>query len=116
MHHETGLRGQAGRHQLFHDQSLLVTGPDGEVRGEGVEGFYYANTRILHRFALRLNGQPLFPVQIAPSRDDLLLAYYHDPRVTGDTQYEDRAVVVQLTVGVANGFHLDLDVSNHSPI
>jgi glycogen debranching enzyme len=114
MNEETGLRGQSGRHQVFHDQSLLVTAPDGEVRDEGVEGFYYANTRILNRFALRLNGQPLFPIQVAPARDDLLLAYYQDPRLTGDTEYVDHAVVAQLTVTAANGFHIDLDVRNHS--
>lgn len=115
MNEEAGLRAQQGRHQVFHDQSLLIAASDGEVRGEDVEGLYYANTRLLNRLALRINGEPLFPVQVAPARDDLLVAYYQDPRITGDEAAQDRALLVQLTVTVGAGFHIDLDARNHSP-
>ncbi|MGH2585881.1 MAG: glycogen debranching N-terminal domain-containing protein, partial [Dehalococcoidia bacterium] len=108
------LRAQQGTFQLFRDQSLLVTAPDGEVRGDGIEGAYYANTRLLSRLALRVNGRPLTLVQAAPARDDLLVAYYHDPSVTQDDDYQDRALLVQLTVATGAGFHLDLDARNHS--
>jgi hypothetical protein len=115
MHDERGLRAQPGRHQVFRDQSLLIASLDGEVRGAAVEGLYYANTRLLSRFALRLNAAPLFPVQVMPERDDLLVAYYQDPRITGDEAAQDRALVVQLTVTAGSGFHIDLDARNHSP-
>ncbi len=115
MSQEVGLRAQAGRHIVFRDQSQLIVAPDGEVRGEtGLDGFYYANTRVLSRFALRVNGQPPFPVQVHPARSDLLLAYYQDARVTDDVQVQDYALLVQLTVTLGRGFHLDLDVRNHS--
>src|SRR4051812_16552242 len=100
MHAELGLCAQEGTHQLFRDQSLIITAPDGEVRGEGLEGAYYANTRLLSRLALRLNGAALLPVQVAPARPDLLVAYYHDPRVTGDEAHQDRSLLVQLTIAL----------------
>ena len=115
MNQELGLRAQASRHIIFRDQSQLVVAPDGETRGEeGLEGFYYANTRIVSRFALRVNGQALYPVQIHPARNDLLVAYYQDPRVTNDARTQDRALLVQLTVTAGQGFHLDIGARNHS--
>ena len=111
---EMGLRARAGVHQLFRDQSLLIVTPDGEAPGEGLAGFYYANTRLLSRFALRVNGQPPYPVQVHPACDDLLLAYYQDPRVSGDAKLQDRALLVTLTVTAGSGFHIDLDARNHS--
>lgn len=84
MNAELGLGVQPGRHYVFRDQSLWIAELDGEIRGDTLDGAYYANTRLLSRFALRLNGHPLSPVQVAPARDDLLVAYYHDPRITAD--------------------------------
>ena len=111
---EMGLRARSGVHQLFRDQSLLIVTSDGEVPGEGLDGFYYANTRLLSRFALRVNGEAPYPVQVHPARDDLLLAYYQDPRITGDPTLQDRALLVTLTVTAGSGFHIDLDARNHS--
>ena len=112
--HELGLRARAGAHHLFRDQSLAILTLDGEASGEGAFGLYYANTRLLSRVALRVNGRPLDAVQIHPVRDDLLVAYYQDARLTGDAILQDRALLVQLTLTVGAGFHLDLDVRNHS--
>ena len=114
MNEAMGLRARAGAHHLFRDQSLAILTLDGEAPGEGSAGFYYANTRLLSRFALRVNGRPLYPVQVHPARDDLLVAYYQDPRVTGDSVVQDHALLVQLTVTAGSGFHLDFDTRNHS--
>ncbi len=114
MNNEGNLRAQPDRYHCFRDQSLLITAADGEVCGEAIEGFYYANTRLLSRLALRVNDRPLQPVQIALARNDLLVAYYQDPEITGDEQAQDRALVVQLTVAAGSGFHIDLDARNHS--
>jgi glycogen debranching enzyme len=112
--HEIGLRARAGAHHLFRDQSLAILTREGDASGEGPAGFYYANTRLLSRFALRVNGRAPDAVQVHPARDDLLVAYYQDPRLTDDEILQDRALLVQLTVTVGAGFHLDLDVRNHS--
>ena len=113
MNRELGLRAQQGRHQLYRDQSLLITAPDGEVR-EAIEGFYYANTRLLSRFGLRSNGRALMPVQVAPAGDRTLVAYYQDPRLTNDETAQDRALILQLTITLGSGFHVDVDARNHS--
>ena len=109
-----GLRARDGAHQVFHDQSLLIVDPSGAAGGGVLSGFFYANTRVLCRFALRVNDQPPFPVQVHPARDDLLVAYYQDPHVTRDAWLQDRALLLQLTAVVGGGFHLDLDARNHS--
>src|SRR3712207_6605880 len=96
--HEIGLRARAGAHHLFRDQSLAILTPDGEASGEGAAGFYYANTRLLSHFALRVNGRALDAVQVHPARDDLLVAYYQDPRLTGDEILQDHSLLVQLTL------------------
>jgi glycogen debranching enzyme len=114
-HTELGLHAQQHRVHIFRDQSLWITGLDGEIHDETLQGAYYANTRLLSRFALRLNGRSLIPVQVAPARDGLLVAYYHDPHITGDDVYGERSLVVQVTVTAGRGFHLDIDARNHSP-
>jgi len=111
---ETGLRARGDDHQIFHDQSLLIAGSDGVVHEGTLQGFYYANTRLLSRFLLQVNGEAPYPVQVHPARNDHLVAYFQDPRITDDAALQDRALLVQLTVTAGSGFHIDLDARNHS--
>lgn len=114
MMNENTLRARPGAHHVFRDQSQLVTRPDGSVQDDGLDGFYYANTRMLSRFVLTVNGHPLLPVQVHPARDDVLVACYQDPHITGDAVLQDRALLLQATFTIGAGLHIDLDARNCS--
>lgn len=115
MTHTLFLRGQDQTHQVFRDQSLLIVAPDGEVQTGTQQGLYYANTRLLSRLALHVNNRPPLPVQLAPARDDFLVGYFQDPRVTDADSQQDRTLGLQLSITMGTGAHLDLDAHNYSP-
>src|SRR5687767_11708839 len=111
---ENALRARPGAHHVFRDQSQLITRPDGSVQDDGLDGFYYANTRMLSRLLLSVNGHAPLPVQVHPARNDLLVAYYQDPRITGDSVLQDRALLLQVTCTAGAGLHIDIDARNCS--
>jgi glycogen debranching enzyme len=98
----------------FRDESMLITDANGSVSGGGFEGFYYGNTRMLSKLALRIDGRDLFAVQCATISDRSLRAYFHDPAVTDDAHLQDHALTVELSATVGAGLHLDIDLANHS--
>ncbi len=69
------LRARAHQRYIYSGYSLLVTDARGSVTGQGAEGFYVENTRLLCRQDLTADGEPLVPFAASATSRNAFLAY-----------------------------------------
>jgi glycogen debranching enzyme len=99
----------------WHGHSLLVTDRTGWVSGEGLQGLYEHDVRLLSRYRLLVHGRP--PRLDALSAVDVssTLAYYLAPPTAegGGDDEGDRQVLIRVARFVGRGLHEDVEVANH---
>src|SRR3954451_6186928 len=79
MSHRLALRARANQHFAYSGRSVLVADLAGRVTGEGSEGFYVENTRLLARHGLTVAARPREPVAASAVGGSALLAYAQVP-------------------------------------
>jgi glycogen debranching enzyme len=107
--HRIALRARANQHVAYSGQSLLVTNLEGCVTGQGTEGFYFENTRLLCRDDLTANGMALQVIAVSPVRGHGMHAY---ALVSRDAHAADGDVVMQISHFVGPGMRTVLRVEN----
>src|SRR5215216_2848031 len=100
MPHRLALRARANQHFAYSVRSVLVADLAGRVTGQGIEGFYVENTRLLSRPELTADSRPLEPVAVSPIGGSALLAYAQVPE--GPT-VPRRAVAIEMACFVGEG-------------
>jgi glycogen debranching enzyme len=97
------LRSRANRNLAYSGPSLLETNLDGAITGSGSEGFYFRNTRLLSRYLLTANGQPLRAVAASPVQSSGFLAYALLP---------ESATYVKAAHSLGEGMRTELHIEN----
>jgi glycogen debranching enzyme len=90
---------------------VLVTNLSGEITGEGAEGFYAENTRMLSRLQLCIGGQALRPVAASPVGGDRMLAYYEAAPGQG---VPEKSVYLTVDTSLSDILALQVTVENFS--
>jgi len=106
--HRVALRARADHHFVYSGRSLLVTNLDGWLTGHGIEGFYADETRLLSRFDLTADGEPLETTAASPVGGARFLAYAEIPplaHVPGQTVYA--AVAYAVSAGLRTEVRLE---------
>jgi len=106
------LRARGTQHFAYSGRSLLVTNLDGCVAGQGTEGFYFENTRLLCRDEPTANGAALRTIAASPVYGHGLFSYALLPQ---DTHAADGDVVMQISRFVGPGMRTVLRVENYHP-
>lgn len=124
------LRTRPGQRFAYRRQSLLVTDPLGLVTGEGAEGFYVHNTRLLSRLLWSVNGQPVRPFAVSEVGHDTIFGYAQTPEPTAPSESsgpggpggpsdgaiytEVAGIHLELAAFVADGLRLRAEIANHT--
>jgi glycogen debranching enzyme len=99
----------------WHGHSLLVTDRAGAISGEGLQGLYEHDVRLLSRYRLLVHSRP--PRLDALSAVDLYstLAYYVAPPTAegGGDEEGDRQLLIRVARFVGRGLHEDVELTNH---
>src|SRR5829696_779729 len=111
MPHGLALRARANQHFAYSGRSVLIADLAGRVTGQGSEGFYVENTRLLSRHELTVDGRPLEPVAASPVEGSALLAYAQVPE--GPTVPRG-AVAIEMSCFVGEGLREVLRLENYS--
>ncbi|MER7461040.1 glycogen debranching N-terminal domain-containing protein [Micromonospora sp. NPDC126480] len=112
------LRARAGQRFAYHHRTMLVTDPSGMVTGNGAEGFYVHNTRLLSRMAWSVDGQAIQPFAVSEVGHDAVFAYAQVPEPPGEhaaeIYTEVSGVHLELAAFVTDGLRLRAEVVNHT--
>jgi glycogen debranching enzyme len=95
----------------YSGRSLLVTDVHGAVTGRHSEGFWFENTRVLSRFELRSDGQPLEAFSAAPVDRRAHLSYF---RLPPGPQVPKQGVYLEVAHFLDEGLRTRLRLLNHS--
>lgn len=109
--HRIQIRARGNQHFVYSGRSLLVTNLDGVVAGDGTEGFYVQNTRLLSRDELTADGAPLKSVAASPVRGDAFLAYAEVPE---GPSVSKSAVYVEVMRFLDEGMRTVVRVENYA--
>jgi glycogen debranching enzyme len=94
MPHRVQIAARGRQHFVYSGRSVLVTNPDGMVAGNGIEGFYVENTRLLSRLSLCVAGKEPRAIAVSPCSGDRLTGYFQlsEPEVYAvlDARVSDR--------------------------
>jgi glycogen debranching enzyme len=106
------LRARADKRFLYSGYSMLVTDAHGAVTGEGTEGFYIENTRLLCRQDLTADGVPLVAFAASSTSRHGFLAYAEVP---GGPQVPETSVYLEITSTVSDqGLRTRIRVENYA--
>ncbi|TDB80757.1 glycogen debranching N-terminal domain-containing protein [Micromonospora sp. KC721] len=112
------LRTRPHQRFVYRAQTMLVTNPLGLVTGEGAEGLYVHNSRLLSRLTWSIDGHPVAPFAVSDVGPDAMLSYAEAPDATArhenDVYREASAVHLELAAFLDNGLRLRADIVNHS--
>lgn len=106
----------------WHGHSLLATDRTGIITGEGLQGLYEHDLRLLSRYRLLVNGVPPRLDALSAVDSYSTLAYYIAPPGPEAAQPDalglsagesDRQVVIRVARFVGQGLHEDVEVTNH---
>jgi glycogen debranching enzyme len=124
---DTLIRLRPRSHLLYvgRGRSVLATARDGFVHGEGEQGLFVSQTRLLSRYRYRVNGEAVSPIALSGVEAHSWLGYYLLPLRagregaaggiggrSGAPEMAQQAVELRLSRSVDDGFHEDLDVTN----
>lgn len=107
---------------IYHQRSLLITDRRGCI-GQGLEGLYWHDLRLLSRYRLLMNGEEPRLDTLAAVDPFSSLAYFVCPARRGDggrldpmglPEHEaDRQVVLRVARFCGQGLHEDIEITNH---
>src|SRR5207248_3158025 len=103
------LRARGNQLIVYSGRSILVTDLDGCARGDGTQGFYYNNTRLLSRLEFLVDNRPLVPASVSPVGADRLLAYYE---AAESAQVPAHNLYVETRAIVGDGLRLEYAITN----
>lgn len=117
VHDLVELRARPEAMHVFQGHSLLVAAQDGVVRGDGNQGLYQDNTRIISTWRHLIDGKELGFVSASAVDAYSMLAYYQakhiQEEVPGLTP-EEPGLIVQVERFVGEGMHEDVLLCNHA--
>ena len=101
----------AGTVTLVEGTSFCISSSNGDIHPEHPHGVFYQDTRILSRWSLTVNGQPLEP--LAAQTKEPFRALFAG-RVTRSDGYADSPVIVERLREVGAGIQEQVTIRNHS--
>jgi glycogen debranching enzyme len=104
------LQARAGQQFVYSGRSLLITDPNGRIGGQGIEGFYVDETRLLFRSELMIDGGSLQAFAASPVDGDAYLLYAEAP---ARPNVPEHAVHVTIARRVGDGLREEIHVENH---
>lgn len=97
---------------------MLITSPLGSCTGNGAEGFYFHNTRMLSRILWSIDGHPVTPFAWSQVGHDALLGYAEvpEPRELQDSEVftEVSSTHVELAAFLSDGLRLRAEIANYT--
>lgn len=112
------LRTRPHQRFVYHHRSVLVTDPLGWVTGQGAEGFFAHNSRMLSRLAYSVDGQQVTPFAVSEVGHDAILGYAEVPEPDQLHQTEVYSEVagtyLELAAFVSDGLRLRAEIANGS--
>ncbi|MGD9889840.1 MAG: glycogen debranching N-terminal domain-containing protein [Dehalococcoidia bacterium] len=111
MAHRIALRARANQHFVYSGRCVLITNLDGGVTGQGDEGFYVENIRLLSREELTADGDPLRPVAVSPVGGAGFLAYAQVSTAQGVSA---KAVAVEIARYLDEGMRTRLRFTSYT--
>lgn len=104
------LRARSNQHYVSSGLSLLAVNLDGWATGNGTEGFYYRNTRLLSRNELLIDGVPPRPASVSPVDSDAFLALYE---LRPGPDVPERSVYLAVRRRVDEGMRSEFEFTNY---
>ncbi|TDC85413.1 hypothetical protein E1193_02750 [Micromonospora sp. KC606] len=114
------LRTRPHQRFVYRETTMLVTNPLGLVTGEGAEGLYVHNSRLLSRLTWSVDGHPVLPFAVSEVGHDALLAYAEAPDAEAEARHgtevyrEASGVHLELAAFLDGGLRLRADLVNHT--
>jgi glycogen debranching enzyme len=112
------LRTRPHQRFAYRHRSLLVTSPLGLCTGEGAEGFYFHNTRMLSRLGWTVDGQQVTPFAWSEVGHEALLGYAEVPESQELHETEAFSEVtgahLELAAFVSDGLLLRAEIANYT--
>src|SRR5437868_6310208 len=111
------LRPRPDSIHITQGRTALEAGNDGFLDGGARHGLFAYETRFLSRYIWRINGQIPQRVALSQVRQHTSLGYWIMPPPGARGKYADAAqyaVELRLSRYVGDGFHEDVDVTNHN--
>jgi hypothetical protein len=105
------LRSRPNEHISYSGRALLVTDLTGSITGEGREGFYFENTRLLSHDQVMVDGKALKPVAASPVGGAGFLAYLQVPKLR---RVPKNSVVVTVARFLDAGMRVELRIENYA--
>ena len=100
---------------IHQGQTVLITGPDGQITWPSEKGLYFLDTRIISSWAIYANGEPWELLNGGP------ITYYsarifltNKPILTEDGPIPPRILGLTISRSISGGLHEDLDITNNS--
>ncbi|MFP8904964.1 glycogen debranching N-terminal domain-containing protein [Streptomyces atacamensis] len=112
------LRTRPHQRFAYRHRSLLVTDPLGLVTGEGGEGFYFHNTRLLSHLTWSIDGHPVTPFALSEVGHDAILGYAEVPEPPElhktEIYQEVTAAHLEMAAFVSDGLRLRVGIANYA--
>src|SRR5437868_4971928 len=113
----TDLRARPEAMDLFAGHTLLISRRDGMVRGDGNEGLYHHNTRVIRRWQHLIDGEELSFVSASAVDASSMLGYYLAPHMLQEVpglKAEEKGLVLQVERFIGDGMHEDVSLRNYT--
>jgi glycogen debranching enzyme len=107
---------QVGPHQIsIHEgQTVLVSGPDGQVRWPSDKGLYFLDTRVVSSWAIYANGEPWDLLNGGAVTHYASRVYLTNRRIpTMDGVIPQQTIGLVLSRSISGGMHEDIDITNN---
>lgn len=101
----------AGTITLVEGSSFCISSPNGDIHPEHPHGLFVLDTRILSRWTVAVNGQPLEPLAAETKEPYRTLIICRVPRADG---YADSPLVVERLREVGAGIQEQITIRNYS--
>jgi glycogen debranching enzyme len=99
---------------IHHGQSVLVTEPNGEIAAGSDAGLYFLDTRLISSWKIYANGEPW---ELLSSGSVTYFAYRvflaNRPILTQAGEIAPHTLALVLSRSIGDGFHEDIDLTNH---
>ena len=99
---------------IHHGQSVLVTEQNGEIDARSDKGFYFFDTRLISSWKIYANGEPW---ELLNSGSVTYFAYRvflaNRAILTEDGEIAPHTLGLVLSRSIGDGFHEDIDLTNH---
>jgi glycogen debranching enzyme len=99
---------------IHHDQTVLISGEDGQIAWPTDKGLYFRDTRLISAWSIYANGDPWVLLNGGA------IAYYasrifltNNALLTQDGTVPERTLALIISREIDGGMHEDLDITNH---